>query len=87
MEQVPGSRAVSQNDGITVPVNHNMRTVTSLEILTPYQVPTCGLQNGIRVNDRAISDENYVFDESDIVDGQIKIAQGKKKFGLIKQAG
>ena len=44
-------------------------------------------QNGIRVNDRAISDENYVFDESDIVDGQIKIAQGKKKFGLIKQAG
>ena len=44
-------------------------------------------QNGIRVNDRAISDENYVFSESDIVDGQIKIAQGKKKFGLIKQAG
>ena len=50
MEQVPGSRAVSQNDGITVPVNHNMRTVTSLEILTPYQVPTCGLQNANRGN-------------------------------------
>ena len=50
MEQVPGSRAVSQNEGITVPVNHNMRTVTSLEILTPYQVPACGLQNANRGN-------------------------------------
>ena len=50
MEQVPGSRVVSQNDGITVSVNHNMRTVTSLEILTPYQVPTCGLQNANRGN-------------------------------------
>ena len=41
-------------------------------------------QNGIRVNDKVISDENYVFANSDMVDGAIKIAAGKKKFGLIK---
>ena len=41
-------------------------------------------QGGIKVNDQTLSDENYCFSTQDIKDGQIKIAQGKKKFGLIK---
>ncbi len=42
-------------------------------------------QNGIKINDKVINDENYIFNDKDIIDGQIKITQGKKKFGLIKQ--
>jgi tyrosyl-tRNA synthetase len=41
-------------------------------------------QGGIKVNDKPVSDENYCFSNNDVTDGQIKIAQGKKKFGLIK---
>ncbi len=42
-------------------------------------------QGGIKINDRTVNDENYLLKAEDIVDGQVKIAQGKKKFGLIKQ--
>jgi tyrosyl-tRNA synthetase len=41
-------------------------------------------QGGIKVNDQTVTDENYRFSSKDITDNQIKIAQGKKKFGLIK---
>ena len=41
-------------------------------------------QGGIKVNDQTITDENYHFSSTDVHDNQIKIAQGKKKFGLIK---
>ena len=41
-------------------------------------------QNGLKINDKPVSDENYVITTSDIIDGAVKISQGKKKFGLIK---
>ena len=41
-------------------------------------------QGGIKINDQTVTDENYRFSSKDITDNQIKIAQGKKKFGLIK---
>lgn len=41
-------------------------------------------QNGLKLNDEAISDENYKLSQKDMIDGQIKISQGKKKHGLIK---
>ncbi len=41
-------------------------------------------QGGIKINDQTVTDENYRFSSVDICDNQIKIAQGKKKFGLIK---
>jgi len=41
-------------------------------------------QGGIKVNDQTITDENYRFSSTDVHENQIKIAQGKKKFGLIK---
>lgn len=42
-------------------------------------------QSGLKINDKVISDENYKFNAADIVDGQVKLSQGKKKHGLIKQ--
>ena len=41
-------------------------------------------QGGLKLNDKAITDENYCFDACDIIDGQAKIALGKKKIGIIK---
>ena len=43
-------------------------------------------QNGLKINDKVINDENYRFSAADLVDGQIKLSQGKKKHGLIKVA-
>lgn len=43
-------------------------------------------QAGLKINDQAISDENYKFSAADLVDGQIKLSQGKKKHGLLKTA-
>ena len=43
-------------------------------------------QSGLKLNDKDISDENYVLSASDVVDGQVKLSQGKKKHGLIKVA-
>ncbi len=41
-------------------------------------------QGGLKLNDKAVSDENYRLSSADLVDGQAKIALGKKKFGIIK---
>jgi tyrosyl-tRNA synthetase len=41
-------------------------------------------QSGLKVNDRPVTDENYRLTTSDLVDGQIKLSQGKKKHGLLK---
>ena len=41
-------------------------------------------QSGLKINDKPVTDENYVITSADIVDGAVKISQGKKKFGLIK---
>lgn len=41
-------------------------------------------QAGLKINGKPVSDENYIITKADIVDGAVKIAQGKKKFGLIK---
>ena len=41
-------------------------------------------QNGLKINDNPVTDENYTITMSDVIDGAVKIAQGKKKFGLIK---
>ena len=41
-------------------------------------------QSGLKIIDKPVVDENYVITTADLVDGAVKIAQGKKKFGLIK---
>ncbi|MBR1903803.1 MAG: tyrosine--tRNA ligase [Alphaproteobacteria bacterium] len=41
-------------------------------------------QAGLKINGKPVSDENYIITTADLVDGAVKIAQGKKKFGLIK---
>ncbi|MBO6289414.1 MAG: tyrosine--tRNA ligase [Alphaproteobacteria bacterium] len=41
-------------------------------------------QAGLKINGKPISDESYIITKADVVDGVVKIAQGKKKFGLIK---
>lgn len=40
-------------------------------------------QSGLKLNDKVITDENYVITEKDQVDGNIKLSQGKKKHGLL----
>ena len=40
-------------------------------------------QNGLKLNDKIITDENYIITKEDIVSGNIKLSQGKKKHGLI----
>ncbi len=41
-------------------------------------------QSGLKINDKPVTDENYRITTADLVDGQIKLSQGKKKHGLIK---
>ena len=41
-------------------------------------------QGGLKLNDKAITDENYCLGACDIIDGQGKISLGKKKIGIIK---
>lgn len=41
-------------------------------------------QAGLKINDKPVSDENYIITKADLIDGAVKITQGKKKFGLIK---
>lgn len=43
-------------------------------------------QAGLKINDQVVTDENYKISQSDLVNGQIKLSQGKKKHGLIKMA-
>jgi len=42
-------------------------------------------QAGLKLNDKTIDNENYVITKVDLIDGQIKLSQGKKKHGLIKE--
>lgn len=42
-------------------------------------------QSGLKMNDKIISDENHILSSIDLIDGSIKISQGKKKHGLIRQ--
>ena len=37
-------------------------------------------------NDKVIADENYKLSSADVLNGQVKLSQGKKKHGLIKVA-
>lgn len=41
-------------------------------------------QNGVKINDAAVSGENIVLTAADLKDGQIKLSVGKKKHGLVK---
>lgn len=41
-------------------------------------------QAGLKLNDKTIADENYIITKQDLIDGQIKLSQGKKKHGLIR---
>lgn len=40
-------------------------------------------QSGLKLNDKVIADENYKLSNSDIIEGKIKLSQGKKKHGLV----
>lgn len=40
-------------------------------------------QAGLKLNDKVITDENYIISEKDVMNGNIKLSQGKKKHGLI----
>lgn len=41
-------------------------------------------QSGLKINGQTVTDENYKISSADLVGGQIKLSQGKKKHGLIK---
>lgn len=41
-------------------------------------------QNGVKVNDVAVSGDNILLTAADIKDGRIKLSVGKKKHGLVK---
>lgn len=41
-------------------------------------------QNGLKLNDENITDETYKLSQKDMLDGKIKLSQGKKKHGLVK---
>ncbi len=43
-------------------------------------------QSGLKINDTVVSDENYILDAKDLIDGKVKLSQGKKKHGLLKIA-
>ena len=41
-------------------------------------------QAGLKINGKPVTDEGYIITAADVIDGAVKIAQGKKKIGLIK---
>ncbi len=41
-------------------------------------------QGGLKLNDKPVTDENYLIGAGDVSEGQAKIALGKKKFGIVK---
>ena len=43
-------------------------------------------QAGLKLNDKVITDEKYKLSSADVLNGQVKLSQGKKKHGLIKVA-
>ncbi|MFI3242546.1 MAG: tyrosine--tRNA ligase [Alphaproteobacteria bacterium] len=40
-------------------------------------------QQGLKLNDKVITDENYALSDADVIDGHIKLSLGKKKHGLL----
>jgi tyrosyl-tRNA synthetase len=40
--------------------------------------------NGAKINDRQITDENFMVDISAAIEGVIKLSAGKKKHALVK---
>lgn len=40
-------------------------------------------QAGLKINDKPVNDENYRITTADLVDGRVKLSQGKKKHGLL----
>lgn len=41
-------------------------------------------QGGLKINDITVSNENMLLSQNDMIDGKIKISQGKKKYGIIE---
>lgn len=41
-------------------------------------------QSGLKINDKPVTNENYIITATDLIDGQVKLSQGKKKHGLLK---
>lgn len=41
-------------------------------------------QAGLKINDKPVTDENYKITTADVLNGQVKLSQGKKKHGLIR---
>ena len=74
----------------------NMASVEGLSILDAFvQIGFVGSkgearrlikQAGLKLNDKVIADENYKLSSADVLNGQVKLSQGKKKHGLIKVA-
>ncbi len=42
-------------------------------------------QSGLKINGKPVTDENYKITAADLIDGSVKLSQGKKKHGLIKK--
>lgn len=40
-------------------------------------------QQGLKINDKILDEENYTLSSIDVIDGKIKLSQGKKKHGLL----
>jgi tyrosyl-tRNA synthetase len=40
-------------------------------------------QAGLKLNDKIVTDENYIISAKDVENGNIKLSQGKKKHGLL----
>ncbi len=40
-------------------------------------------QQGLKLNDKVITDENYQLTDADLINGEIKLSVGKKKHGLL----
>jgi len=40
-------------------------------------------QAGLKLNDKVVTDENYIISAKDVENGNIKLSQGKKKHGLL----
>lgn len=41
-------------------------------------------QGGLKINDKTVTDENLKISISDLIDGRVKLSQGKKKHGVLK---
>ena len=43
-------------------------------------------QNGVKINDAAVSGDNIMLTAENVKDGQIKLSVGKKKHGIVTLA-